>query len=230
LQDGFCPDIREGVVLYVGIGFDAEPFERCEMSPLLCRRCLLSGSLRRIARLGTALFFFAIAGCISKAPEIEPIPDPLVAPMPRAPADGRQLRYSTTGAPPTVELVWRHGMPTAQVPIPYQADRMIICIYDEQRGRCESGSREGVPQPIWLEVAADDPKINRTPIRQERHPFISSPEIDLGYEFRTSLQMRPEYRNRNLLWQVGACLGGTCRMSDPRSLRISSGTTRHSGL
>jgi len=200
------------------------------MSSSLCRRCSLGGSLRRIARLGTALLSFAIAACVSEAPKVEPIRDPLVAPVPLEPADGQQLGYSTTGAPPMVELVWRHGMPTAQVPVPYHADHIIICVYDEQTGRCESGSREGVPQPIWLEAAADDPKINRTPIRQEKPPFISAPDIDLGYEFRTSLRLRPEYRDRTLLWQVGACLGGTCRMSDPRSFRLNAGTRKHSGV
>lgn len=119
-----------------------------------------------------------------------------------------------------MEFVWRHGMPTAQVPNPHQAERFVICVYDQQLGRCESGVREGVPEPIWFEAADADPVVNREPVRQERLPFIRSPDIHLGYEFRTRLRMRPEYRDRTLAWRVGACLAGTCRMSDPRTLRM----------
>lgn len=168
-----------------------------------------------------AFLLLAIAGCTSQPAEVTRISDPLLAPSPQAPPDGKVYRYRLTGEPPLVELVWRHGMPSAQVPSPHQAERMIICVYDEQRGRCESGSRVGVPQPIWLEADADDPAINRTPIRQKQLPFVSTPDIHLGYEFRTSLRMRPGYANRSLLWQVGACLGGTCRISDPQRLRMT---------
>ena len=121
-------------------------------------------------------------------------------------------------------------MPTAQVPSPHQADRMILCVYDEQRGDCESGVREGVPPPIWFEAAADDPVLDRRAIQPERNPFATTPDIDLGYEFRASLQMRPEYRGRTLRWQVGACLSGTCRMSDPRSIRMRSPGEGEGGL
>jgi len=160
------------------------------------------------------------AGCTSHPNDVGVITDPLMAPIPQAPPPGKAFGYSPTSAPRMVHFRWRHGMPTAQIPNPHQAERLIVCIYDEQLGDCESGTRAGVPKPIWFEAAADDPQINRTPIKPERLPFVSSPDIHLGYEFRTSLRMRPEYRDRSLLWQVGACASGTCRMSDPQSLRI----------
>jgi hypothetical protein len=146
--------------------------------------------------------------------------DPLVAPIPQTPAEGKAFSYRAADAPPMVHFEWRHGMPTAQIPSPHQADRIIICVYDAQRGECESGIREGVPAPIWFEVAAEDPKVNRTRIKHAWNPFVRAPDIHFGYEFRTSLLMRPEYGDRGLLWQVGACAGGTCRMSDPRAIRI----------
>jgi hypothetical protein len=190
------------------------------MRSCLCPRNPLAAILRRIVRLGTISIIFVIVGCMSEPAGIELTRDPLIAPVPQAPSDGRRYGYSPAGDPPEVQFVWRHGMPTAQVPSPHQAERMIICIYDQERGRCESGSREGVPRPIWFQADTDDPKIERTPIRQELPPFASPLDIDLGYEYRTLLRMRPEYRGRTLLWQVGACLSGTCRMSDPWSLRM----------
>jgi len=174
----------------------------------------------RAAGLMAGVLCSSITGCTFQHAESEPLPDPLVAPIPQAPPEGRAYVYPPTGLPPTVELVWRHGMPTGRVPSPHQAERFIVCVYDAQRGRCESGFREAVPRPIWLDAPADDPVIKRTPIKQKQLPFASSLDLQLGYEFRTHLRMRPEYRDRRLLWQVGACLGGTCRMSDPRSLRI----------
>lgn len=167
----------------------------------------------------TGLVSILALGCSSQPADVGVITDPLMAPKPQAPAQGRAYGYRSTGVPPMVFFKWRHGMPTAQIPNPHQAERFIICVYDEQLGECESGTREGVPKPIWFEAAAEDAAINRAPIKQELRPFVSSPDIHVGYEFRTGLRMRPEYRNRSLLWQVGACAGGTCRMSDPRLLR-----------
>jgi hypothetical protein len=192
------------------------------MSPFCCHRWSLARASGRAAVLAIALISLLAAGCVWKRAEVAPISDPLVAPSPQYPPDGSLISYPAGASPPSVELVWRHGMPSARVPNPHHADTMLICVYDEQKGRCESGTRQGVPQPIWLEAVADDPQINRTPIRQERPPFASSPDMDLGYEFRTRLRLRPEYRGRTLLWQVGACLKGTCRMSDPRSLRVGA--------
>jgi hypothetical protein len=161
------------------------------------------------------------SGCSSPPAEVERLSDPLIAPLPQAPPDESRFGYRTGTQSPVVEFVWRHAMPTAEVPSPHQAERFIICIYERQRGRCESGHRKGVLRPIWFEADADDPMMDRTPIRQERLPFAPAPDIYLGYEFRTRLRMRPEYRGQSLLWQVGACLSGTCRMSDPRSLLMN---------
>ena len=177
----------------------------------------------QFSTLLAGLLLLANAGCTSQPTETDFIIDPLLAPVPQAPSEGRAYSFRSADAPPMVFFDWRHGMPTAQIPNPHQAERIIICVYDEQRGECESGTREGVPKPIWFEAAADDPKVNRAAIKQERNPFVRAPDMHLGYEFRTSLRMRPEYRDRRLLWQVGACASGTCRMSDPRSLR---GVTR----
>jgi hypothetical protein len=176
-----------------------------------------------LVTLTLGILFVLAAGCTLQPTRVEPFYDPLMAPSPQAPADKKIYHFGPTGEPPTVELVWRHGMPTAQIPSPYQAERIIVCVYEEQRGRCESGSREGVARPIWLEAAADDPAIHRTPIRAERPPFDSFPEMQLGYEFRVCLPMRREYRSLTFLWQVGACVGGTCRLSNPRSLRMDPG-------
>lgn len=181
------------------------------------------GPLARFAQFHTGmagLLMLAAAGCTTKPTEMDTIVDPLLAPIPSAPAEGRKYSFRSADAPPMVFFNWRHGTLTAQIPNPHQAERIIICVYDEQRGECESGTREGVPKPIWFEAAADDPKINRAAIEPERNPFVRAPDMHLGYEFRTSLRMRPEYRDRRLLWQVGACASGTCRMSDPRSLRM----------
>lgn len=172
--------------------------------------------------LMAGLLVLLTAGCQLEPEESDFPRDPLLAPSLQAPPDESTYHYDATGAPPTLELVWRHGEPTARVPNPHRADRFIICVYDQQRGRCESGLRAGVPRPIWLDVAADDPAIARDPIRLRRLPFASGPEVSLGYEFRASLQLRPEYRSRSLAWQVGACLGGSCRISDPRTLRVDS--------
>ena len=174
----------------------------------------------RILSPMAGFLLLAAAGCTLQPPESEPISDPLMAPSPQAPPEGRTYSYSSDGQPPMVLFKWRHGMPTKQIPSPHQAERFIICVYDEKLGECESGTREGVPEPIWLEVAADDPVVYRRPIEQEKNPFVRSPNVNIGYEFRTSLGMHPEYRDRSLLWQVGACSGGTCRMSDPQSLRM----------
>jgi hypothetical protein len=193
------------------------------MTPFCCHRWSPAGASGRAAILGIVLISLLAAGCVWERAEVSSISDPLVAPSPQYPPDGSLISYpADAAAPPSVELVWRHGMPSAQVPNPHHADTMLICVYDEQKGRCESGTRQGVPQPIWLEATADDPLIKRTPIRQEQPPFASFPDMDLGYEFRTRLMLRPEYRGRTLLWQVGACLEGTCRMSDPRSLRVGA--------
>ena len=179
-------------------------------------------SSRSVLRLLAVFLLLPLAGCGLMPEEEEPFSDPLLAPLLQAPVDGHLYPYLPASGPPSVELVWRHGMPTARVPNPHQAERIIICVYDQQRGRCESGTREGVPKPIWFEAAVDDPAINRAPITPEQLPFLPSPDIHLGYEFRASLRMRSEYRDRTLAWQVGACLSGTCRMSTPRSLRIKS--------
>jgi hypothetical protein len=170
--------------------------------------------------LSMGLLLVLIAGCTSQPAEVESFIDPLVAPAPEAPPDGKSYPYPAAGEPPMVLFRWRHGMPSKQIPSPHQAERFILCVYEEQRGECESGKRAGAPSPIWLEVAADDPALNRTPIKQEKNPFVRSPDIHLGYAFRTSLRMLPDYRDRSLLWQIGACSSGTCRMSDPRSLRL----------
>lgn len=184
------------------------------------RRGVRPAPFAQFSAVSVGVLMLATAGCTSKPTETDPIIDPLLAPVPQAPSEGRAYSFRSDSAPPMVFFDWRHGMPTGQIPNPHQAERIIICIYDEQRGECESGTREGVPKPIWFEVATEDPKINRTPIRHERIPFVRAPDIHLGYEFRTGLRMRPEYRGRRLLWQVGACASGTCRMSDPRSLRM----------
>lgn len=145
--------------------------------------------------------------------------DPLLAPLPKAPPQGQVFLF-TADRPPLVRFEWRHAVPTARVPNPHQAERFILCIYDRAQGRCESGKRDGVPPPIWFEAEARDPLIERTPILPDRVPFAAPLDIHLGYEFATPLRMLPAYRNRDLSWQVGACRGGTCRMSDPWSLRI----------
>lgn len=175
-----------------------------------------------IVRLIAGFLALTAAGCVSQPPETDSIIDPLKAPVPQTPSEGRTYRYGSDGRPPMVLFAWRHGMPSKRIPNPHQAERIVICVYDQQRGECESGKRAGVPRPIWFEAAAADPAINRTRIEPEKNPFVRAPEILLGYEFRTSLPMRPEYRDRSLLWQVGACSRGTCRMSDPRSLRVGS--------
>ncbi len=188
----------------------------------LAQRRIIAPSLHvgQVTRATVALAFLALPGCTSNPTVSAEINDPLLAPIQQAPPQGRAYGYRLASAPPSIIFEWRHGVPTKQIPSPHQAERIIICVYDEKRGDCESGTRYGVPKPIWFEAAADDPAVNRTPIELEKNPFVPSPDIHFGYEFRTSLRMRPEYRDRSLLWQVGACSSGTCRMSDPRSLRL----------
>lgn len=173
-----------------------------------------------VAGFTVGFIVLAMTGCGSSPTDDAELGDPLMAPIPKAPAEGKAYSYRAANASPMVVFEWRHGMPTAQIPSPHQADRIIICVYDAQRGECESGTREGVPAPIWFEVSAEDPKVNRAPIKHAWNPFVRGPDIHFGYEFRASLRLRPEYGDRGLLWQVGACASGTCRMSDPRAIQI----------
>lgn len=162
----------------------------------------------------------ALPGCQSVPTPSAALIDPLMAPIQQAPPPGRVFAYRSASEPPLIVFEWRHGMPTKQIPSPHNAEKFIVCVYDELLGECESGTRDGVPTPIWFEARADDPAIDRTPITLEKNPVAPVPDLNLGYAFRTSLQVRPEYRGRTLLWQVAACADGTCRMTNPRSLRL----------
>jgi len=175
------------------------------------------------------LLSLLLVACRSPTPPPSPVPpsvgpppltDPLLAPVPTGPPPGQVFLFAAADRPPQVRFEWRHAMPTARVPNPHQAERFILCVYDKGRGRCESGVRAGVPPPIWFEADADDPVLERAPILPKRVPFAAPLPIHLGHTFGTRLSMLPAYRDRELWWQVGACRSGTCRMSDPRSLRM----------